>query len=107
MVTSEDKTMALLAHLLSLFVGFIAPLIIWLMKKDQSEYVAQHAKEALNFQISMTIYLIVASFLIVLLVGLVLLPILGILDLVFIIIATIKASNGEFYQYPMTIRLIK
>ena len=107
MLSQEDKTMALLSHVLAIVAGFIAPLVIWLIKKDQSLYVSEHAKESLNFQISMMIYFFGAFILTFVLIGAILLPILGILNFVFIIIATIKAANGEAYRYPLTIRFVK
>ncbi|MCR8636714.1 MULTISPECIES: DUF4870 domain-containing protein [Paenibacillus] len=107
MATSDERTMALLSHILCIVVGFLAPLIIWLIKKDQSQYVDEHAKESLNFQISITIYSIIASVLMVVLIGFVLLPAIIVFMYVFCIIATIKANNGEMYRYPLTIRLIK
>jgi len=99
--------MALLSHILSLLTGFIAPLVIWLIKKDQSQYVAEHAKESLNFQISITIYLFVSSLLTLVLIGFILLPAIGVFALIVIIIATIRANNGEMYRYPLTIRFVK
>lgn len=99
--------MALLSHVLSLFFGFIPALIIWLIKKDQSAYVTMHAKESLNFQISMMIYYFGAGILMILLIGFILFPILYILSLILVIMATIKAANGEEYRYPLCIRLIK
>jgi uncharacterized Tic20 family protein len=105
--TDEEKTLALLSHVLCLVVSFIAPLIIWLMKKDQSSYVAEHAKESLNFQISIAIYSFVAGILCLVVIGFVLLPAIGIFALVVIILATMKAYNGEMYRYPLTLRLIK
>ncbi|MDF2960226.1 MAG: hypothetical protein K0S39_1961 [Paenibacillus sp.] len=107
MVTSEERTLALLSHILCFIGGFIAPLVIWLLKKDQSQYVAEHAKESLNFQISIMIYSFIASLLTLILIGVVLLFAIGIFALVVIILATIKANNGEMYRYPLTIRLVK
>lgn len=121
----QANTWAMGCHLaaLALFVGIpfgniLGPLVIWLIKKDQYEIVDQQGKEALNFQISMTIYGIVgiaaavlstitlilapvAAVLMLLLIG------LALLDLVLIIVATVKVSNGESYQYPLTIRFIQ
>jgi uncharacterized protein len=107
MISQEDKTMALLSHVLTFFFGFLAPLVIWLIKKDQSLYAAEHAKESLNFQISIIIYGIIGALSMFILIGFVLLPILGLLTFIFVIIATIKAANGEPYRYPMTIRFVK
>lgn len=107
MVTQEEKNMALLAHLLTFVTAFLAPLIIWLMKKDQSGYIDHHAKEALNFQISLYIYGIVSSILVVILIGIVLLFALGVFAFIVILIATIKAAQGEYYRYPLCIRFLK
>ncbi|MBK8564230.1 MAG: DUF4870 domain-containing protein [Saprospiraceae bacterium] len=105
--TSDEKTMAILSHILTLVCGFIAPLVIYLIKKDESAYVRKHALESLNFQISIIIYCIGCAILTLILIGIFLLIAVGILAVVLAIIATVKASEGKFYQYPFTIRLIK
>lgn len=107
MISSEERNWALLAHILCIIVGVLAPLVIWLIKKDESAYVAEHAKESLNFQISMIIYSFIAGILCFAVIGFVLLPILGVFALVVIIIATVRASKGQIYEYPLTIRLVK
>jgi uncharacterized protein len=104
--TSDEKTMAILSHILALPTGFIAPLIIFLVKKD-SPYVLAHAKESLNFQITMAIALIASWLMIFILIGIALIPLVYLADLVFIIIATIKASENKLYKYPLSIRFIK
>ena len=102
--TSDEKTLALLSHVLCIAVGFVAPLIIYLMKKDQSKYVESHAKESLNFQL--TIFIICVG-LAITVIGLFFIWIVGIIALVFVIIATIKASENKLYKYPVNIRFIK
>jgi uncharacterized Tic20 family protein len=102
--TSDEKTMAILAHVLTLAVGFIAPLVIYLLKKDESTYVTAHAKESLNFQITLFIVVII---LVVTVIGVLLLWVVGIFALVLVIVATIKANDGKLYKYPLNIRLIK
>jgi len=102
--TSDEKTMALLSHVLTLAVGFLAPLIIYLIKKNESSFVTAHARESLNFQI--TIFIIIVA-LVITVVGILLLWIVGILALVLVIMATIKASEGKLYRYPFSLRLIK
>lgn len=102
--SSEEKTMAVLSHILCLVVWLFAPLIIYLLKKDESPYVAMHAKEALNFQITLAIISIIC---IITIVGLFFLWIVGIYATVLIIVATIKASENKMYRYPFTLRLIK
>jgi hypothetical protein len=104
MPTSDEKTMAVLSHVLTFVAGFIAPLIIYLLKKDESAFVREHAKESLNFQISIFLICIV---LFVTVIGILLIWLVGILALVLVIVATIKASEGKLYRYPFSIRLIK
>ena len=112
--TSKDaNTWGMLCHLIA-FAGFvipfgniIGPLVIWLIKKDQYEFVDDQGKESLNFQISMTIYFIISAILTIIIIGTLLLIALSIFDIVMIIIATIKANGGEKYRYPLTIRFIK
>lgn len=110
-LTSEERTWALVAHVGTLVaawfaMGFICPLVIMLIKGNESPFVRRHAVESLNFQISLLIYAAVSFALIFALIGFLLLPILGIFALVVIVLATIKAANGEFYKYPLTIRLV-
>src|SRR5262249_51324558 len=107
-----DRTWDILCHLLAL-AGFVVPLgnifgplIILLIKKDQVPSVDAHGKESLNFQISMTIYGIVAALSIFAIIGFVLLPAVLITNLVLVIVASVKTSNGEFYRYPLTIRFL-
>jgi uncharacterized protein len=102
--TSDEKTMAILAHILSLFFWLIPPLVIYLVKKDESKFVAYHAKEALNFQITMTL---IGIALFITIIGIILLWVLGIIILILVIVATIKASENKLYRYPLTLRLIK
>lgn len=102
--TSDEKTMGILSHILTLVAGFIAPLIIYLVKKDESKFIAEHAKESLNFQITLTI---VCVLLFITIIGILLVWIIMIAALILVIIATIRASEGKLYKYPLTIRLIK
>lgn len=107
MATSEEKTMALLSHLLCFVVGILAPLIIWVIKKDQSAYIDRHAKESLNFQLSVMIYGFISGILCLVLIGIVMLLALGVFTVVCLIIASVKAASGQEYRYPLTIRLVK
>ncbi len=102
--TSDEKTMALLAHVLTFVFPVLAPLVIYLIKKDESSYVAYHAKESLNFQITM---FIICFVLVITIIGLLLLWAVGIIYVVLIIVATIRASEGKLYKYPFCLRLIK
>jgi len=85
----------------------LGPLIVWLVKRNDSPEIDEHGKESLNFQISMLIYNVIAGVLCLVLIGFVILAILHILNLVLVIIASIQASEGKFYRYPLAIRLIK
>ena len=85
----------------------LGPLIVWLAKRSDSPEIDEYGKESLNFQISMLIYNVIAAVLCLVLIGFIILAILHILNLVLVIIASIQASEGKFYRYPITIRLIK
>lgn len=87
--------------------NIIGPLIIWLIKKEEMPFVDYHGKEALNFQISMAIYSIISLILMVVFIGFVLIFVVLIVDVVLTIMAAVKANNGEYYRYPLTIRFIK
>lgn len=112
--TPEERNWAVLCHL-SALLGFVVwgvgivlgPLIAWLIKKDTMPFVDDQGKEALNFQITVLLAGIVCSALVFVLIGIPLLAALAIVDLVFIIIAAIKASEGVGYRYPVSLRLIK
>ena len=98
---------------LSAFSGFlipfgniIAPLVMYLIKKDKFHFGTDQAKEALNFNISCAIYGLIALALCLVLIGFILLPAIGIFWLVLTIIATIKANDGYPYRYPLTLRLV-
>ena len=105
--SSDDKLWGMLAHLSALLLGFVGPLVIWLVKKNESQFVDDQGKEALNFQITVFIAMMICAVLSVILIGLLLMPIVGIAALVFSIIGGIKANGGEAYRYPFAIRLIK
>lgn len=110
---STDRTMGMLCHLLAFSGHFIplghiiGPLVLWLIKKDDSPFVDDQGKESLNFQITMTIAGVVAGILALVLIGFILLPIIWIADVVLVIVATVKASQGIAYRYPFCLRLIK
>jgi len=82
--TKDECNMAMLAHLLGIFTGFLGALVVWLMKKDSSAFVGEESKEALNFQITMLI-----------------------MNFIFCILGAISASKGKPYKYPFAIRLLK
>ncbi|MBN2349457.1 MAG: DUF4870 domain-containing protein [Bacteroidales bacterium] len=111
--TKDEKNMGMLCHLLALsgfaipFGWILGPLIIWLIKKDESEFVNQQGKDALNFQISMLIWMLCCIPLIFIVIGIVLLIMLGILNLVMIIIASVRAADGQSTVYPLSLKIIQ
>ncbi len=105
--SNDDRNLAMLAHLLGIVSGFIGALIIWLIKKDQSAFIDEQGKEALNFQITILIGFVIAGVLTVILIGALLMPVLLVANLVFCIIAAVAVSKGEHYKYPIAIRLLK
>jgi uncharacterized Tic20 family protein len=112
--SSNIRTWCVLAHATAL-AGFfvpwaghiVGPLIVWLAKRADSPEIDAHSKESLNFQISMLIYNAIAAILCLVLIGFVILGLLHILNVIFVIIASIQASEGKLYRYPLAIRLIK
>jgi uncharacterized Tic20 family protein len=88
-------------------LGFAAPVILWLMNKDINSKVDFVGKHIINFMISMLIYYAVAGVLCCLLIGIPILFALGIMHFIFIIVATIKANNGETWRYPLTVDFLK
>ena len=113
-VNKDARMWAMICHLAGLaglvvpVVGcIIGPLIVWQIKKEEFPFVDEQGKEAVNFQISMLIYGIVAGLLCFACVGFVLLPAVAVFDLVFLLIAAVKANDGHHYRYPLTIRFIK
>lgn len=115
-LSKDARKWAMFCHLAGLagllpmtpvFGSVIAPLIIWQIKKDEFEFVDEQGKEALNFQISILIYAIAAGLLCFACIGFFLLPAVYIFDMIFLLIAAVKANNGERYRYPLSIRFIK
>ena len=112
--SSNVRTWCVLAHATAL-VGFlvplaghiVGPLIVWLAKRADSAEIDAHGKDSLNFQLSMLIYNLMAAVLCLVLIGFFILAILHILNIVLVIIASIQASEGKLYRYPLAIRLIK
>ena len=97
---------ALLGFFIPAAAHILAPLVVWLVKRGESAAVDEHGKESLNFQLSMLIYSIIAGILTLVLIGFVLLPILHVLNVVFVILASLRASEGKLYRYPLTIRFL-
>ena len=112
-ITRDEKTWAMLAHISAVagfvfpFGNIIGPLLIWILKKEDLPFVDDQGKEALNFQISITIYVLISLVLVFVLIGIPILIIIGIFALIMIIIAAINSYDGKYYRYPLTIRVIK
>ncbi|MBM7584200.1 putative Tic20 family protein [Bacillus pakistanensis] len=107
MPTKDERLLAAVIYIISFFTVFIGPIIIWLVKKDDSEFIDYHGKEYLNFLISYFVYGTVCWILTIVLIGFVLLPVVGILVFIFTILGAIKAYEGEHYRIPTIFRLIK
>ena len=107
---SDDKTFGMLAHLLGPLTSFIGPLIIWLIKREESPFVDDQGKESLNFQITIAIGIAVVFFLsmipIIQCVAILLFPALGVIDLIFGILGCVEANKGNLYRYPFNIRIV-
>jgi len=111
--SSNVRTWCMLAHATAL-VGFLFPvaghivgtLIVWLAKRHVSPEIDAHGKESLNFQISMFIWNIIAGILVLVVIGIPILIVLHILNIIFVIVGSIQASEGKLYRYPLTIRFI-
>ncbi len=112
-VNKDENMWAMFCHL-SALVGFvipfgniIAPLIIWTLKKDEYPHVNDQGKEAINFQLSITVYILISVVLVFVVIGIPLLIILGIFSLIMTVIAALNANDGNKYRYPFTIKFIK
>lgn len=112
-INNDERTFSMLCHLSALsglivpFGHIIGPLVFWLLKKDEYAEVDRQGKAALNFQLSLTIYSVIAGILVIFLVGFILLAAIFIFGLIMTIIASVKSSNGEYFEYPLSINLIQ
>lgn len=97
-----DTTLAALAHASALVASFLGPLLILLLAGDDDELVERNAKNSLNFQIVVLVALVVAGLLSFVFIGILLFPLIGVIDAVLVLIATVKANDGEVYAYPYT-----
>ena len=110
----KERTWGMLCHLTALlgitgvpFGHIFGPLIIWLLKKNDYPFVDEQGKESLNFQLSMTVYTLISALLIFIKIGFILIIVLATVNLVLVIIASVKANSGETYQYPLKFRFIR
>ena len=108
LASEEDaRNLGVLTWLLGLFFSIIGPLIIWLIKRDESPFVDQVGKTVLNFNISYTIWIIVTAILSIVLIGIPFLIAAGVMYLVFSIVGAVKASQGEYFDPWLTIRFLR
>jgi hypothetical protein len=112
-LSETERNWAMFCHL-SAFAGFlvpfggiIGPLVIWLSKRDDSTWVNENGKASLNFQMSMLLYTVLAVPLCFIIIGIPILAVIAVLRIVFIIIASVKASKGEEFKYPLAIPFIQ
>lgn len=111
--STQPTSLGVVMHLLGFaglffpFGNILAPLIFWLVKRGDSSYLGSVGKEAINFQISYTIYLTVSLILCKIWIGLILFPVIGLMWMLFMVIAAAKSGNGREYRYPLTIRFLK
>lgn len=108
---SDSRNWAVFAHLSAIVAAFFAlaflgPLVIWLLRRHEDPFVEAHAREALNFNLTLLVWLVVAVILALVLVGFLLLAVVGIGWLVLTVRAAVVAANGEPYRYPFTIRFV-
>ncbi|MGJ4730821.1 DUF4870 domain-containing protein [Luteimonas sp. SDU101] len=106
--SQDDRTIAMLTHLSGIILGFIVPLVVWLINKDKSDrgFLISQSKEALNFQITLLFGYIIGMVLSIILIGALLNFLLWIVCIIFSVIAGLAANRGENYRYPFAIRLI-
>ena len=107
MPTRDERVLATLLYVSSFFTVFIGPLIIWLLKKEESSFIDYHGKEYFNFLISYSIYSFASIILMIVLIGILTIWLVGIYAFVFTIIAAVKAYDGKEYRIPLVFRLIK
>ena len=103
---SDEKTLAMLAQLLGIFTGFLGPLVMYLIAKDDQPFLKHHAAESLNFQLTLLIGYVVSLVLMIVLIGFLTWFLIWIAGLVLGIMATIAANRGEWYRYPVNIRMV-
>ena|SRR5690625_6763746 len=106
--STDDRNLAMLTHLSGIIFGFIVPLIVWLVNKDNSEktYLASEAKEALNFQITLLIAYIICMVLTIIVIGAFLFWLVWLANLVFCVLAAVEVNRSGRYSYPFTLRLL-
>ena len=107
MSDSDARMWAMFAHLSGIIISIIGPLIIMLVFGPRNAFVKNQSTEALNFQITLAIAVVISFLLTFILIGLILLPIVLVVGLIFMILGGVKAYGGEEYRYPINIRMVK
>ena len=113
--SKDERMWAMCCHLAALacfvvpvpFASVIGPLVVWMIKKDEYSLVNDQGKEAINFQISIALYFVVSLLLVVVMIGFFMIAALSIFGLICVIVAAVKANEGETFRYPLCIRFIK
>lgn len=105
--TKDERTMAMLAHLLGIILCIIGPLIIWVIKKDESKFIDDQGKEAMNFQIIPLILYVAGTLLWCLILPPLAAVVMWVIVVILSIMAALKANEGVRYRYPFALRLIK
>jgi uncharacterized Tic20 family protein len=105
----EEQNFTSLGNILGILIGFISPLIFWLIYRDRSKFLDTNLKSALNFHLTTIIAFIAASILSAVTFGIlsILFLVIGVLVLIFCILAFVKTRNGENYKYPLSIPFVK
>jgi uncharacterized Tic20 family protein len=103
---ADEKNIAVVTHITGIFFSIFPGLIVWLLKKDESPYISEQAREALNFQITLLIAYLIAGVLVFILIGFLLFFLVWLANIIFSILAAVAASKGENYRYPFSLRLI-
>jgi len=113
-LAKDVRNWAMLCHLAALagyvipFAGnVIGPLVVWLLKREEHAFINDQGKEAVNFQITMTIAYVASAVLVLVVIGIVLLPLVALFSLIMMIVAAVKTSSGVQYRYPLCIRFLK
>ncbi|SDR04877.1 hypothetical protein SAMN02800687_3472 [Curtobacterium sp. UNCCL20] len=107
MSPEDQRLWATLTHIGGIFFNFIVPLVAYLVLRDRGGFIREHTRAALNFHITMAIAYVVAGILTIVLIGALLVPVIGIITIIFGIMAAVAANRGEFYRYPLSIEFIK
>ena len=107
MPSQDERLLAAAIYVTSFFTTIVGPLIIWLLKKNDSPFIDQHGKEYFNFVISYGVYALISGILMIVLIGFVTIWIVGALGFIFTIVAAVKAYEGKGYHIPLVFRIIR